>query len=131
MNRLGGAGTHTLFTAVLMTNDNGNDLTIVSLLLAADGIDVNFRAGERQPPSYRGLTTAHVAACHSNAALLKVLKDAGAEDILVVCGGVIPSQDYAFLRETGVAAVYGPGTNIPAAAGEILGLLRASRDKAA
>jgi len=42
----------------------------------------------------------------------------------VVCGGVIPPQDYEFLRNAGVAAVFGPGTNIPKAAGEILGILR-------
>ena len=47
--------------------------------------------------------------------------------VLVVCGGVIPAQDYGFLRAAGVAAIYGPGTNIPAAAAEILGLLRTAR----
>lgn len=57
-------------------------------------------------------------------ALLEALKAEGAEDILVVCGGVIPQQDYADLRAQGVAAVYGPGTNIPAAAAEILELIR-------
>ena len=51
-------------------------------------------------------------------ALIAALKEAGGEDILVVCGGVIPPQDYAFLTEIGVAAVYGPGTNIPLAASE-------------
>jgi methylmalonyl-CoA mutase len=57
--------------------------------------------------------------------LIAELKAAGAGDVLVVCGGVIPAQDYAFLREAGVAGIYGPGTNIPSAAAEILGLLRA------
>ena len=56
-------------------------------------------------------------------ALIDELKANGAGDILVVCGGVIPKQDYAFLFEKGVAAVYGPGTNIPAAAAEILEIL--------
>ena len=46
---------------------------------------------------------------------------AGADDILVICGGVIPPQDYEFLQKAGVAAIYGPGTNIPQAAAEILG----------
>ena len=64
-------------------------------------------------------------------ALIEALKNKGAEDILVVCGGVIPPQDYDFLRNSGVAAVYGPGTNIPAAAAEILALLRARHDQAA
>jgi methylmalonyl-CoA mutase len=45
-------------------------------------------------------------------------------DILVVCGGVIPPKDYDFLRKAGVSAIFGPGTNIPAAAGEILSLIQ-------
>jgi methylmalonyl-CoA mutase len=57
-------------------------------------------------------------------ALIKALKDEGAEDILVVCGGVIPPQDYPALMDMGVAAVYGPGTNIPASAAEMLSLIR-------
>jgi methylmalonyl-CoA mutase len=56
--------------------------------------------------------------------LLAELRKQGSDDILVVCGGVIPPQDYDFLLEAGVSAVYGPGTNIPQAAAEIVGLLR-------
>ena len=56
-------------------------------------------------------------------AMIKALKAEDAEDILVICGGVIPAQDYDFLKQAGVAAIYGPGTNIPKAADEILGLL--------
>ena len=59
--------------------------------------------------------------------LIDALREQGAGDILVVCGGVIPQQDYAFLKEAGVAAIFGPGTNIPEAAREILGLIRAAR----
>ncbi|EME70387.1 adenosylcobalamin-dependent methylmalonyl-CoA mutase large subunit (MCM-alpha) [Paramagnetospirillum caucaseum] len=57
-------------------------------------------------------------------ALIGELKAQGAGDILVVTGGVIPTQDYDFLYKAGVAAVYGPGTNIPKAAAEILELLK-------
>ncbi len=57
-------------------------------------------------------------------ALIEQLRAQGAGDILVVCGGVIPAQDYDFLFEKGVSAVYGPGTNIPTAAAEIMGILR-------
>ena len=57
-------------------------------------------------------------------ALRKALDAEGAKDVLIVCGGVIPQQDYGFLRENGVSAIYGPGTNIPAAASEMLGLIR-------
>ncbi|MGB8274259.1 MAG: methylmalonyl-CoA mutase family protein, partial [Alphaproteobacteria bacterium] len=62
--------------------------------------------------------------------LLDELKKQGAEDIVVVCGGVIPPQDYEFLKKKGVSAVYGPGTNIPAAAAEILGLIAKRRQAA-
>ncbi|MGE4615946.1 MAG: cobalamin-dependent protein, partial [Gammaproteobacteria bacterium] len=48
-------------------------------------------------------------------------------DILVVCGGVIPPQDHDDLYAAGVAAIYGPGTNIPKAAQQVLGLIRSQR----
>lgn len=57
-------------------------------------------------------------------ALIEELKAQGADDILVVCGGVIPAQDYDFLKAKGVAAIYGPGTNIPVAAAEIMDIIR-------
>jgi methylmalonyl-CoA mutase len=59
--------------------------------------------------------------------LLAALRKEGADDILVVCGGVIPPQDYEALLAAGVAAIYGPGTNIPTAASEVLGLIRRRR----
>jgi methylmalonyl-CoA mutase len=51
------------------------------------------------------------------------LRAAGAHDVIVVVGGVLPPQDYAALFEAGVAAIYGPGTEITAAAQELLALL--------
>jgi len=63
--------------------------------------------------------------------LMAALKAEGAADILVVCGGVIPPQDYETLLAAGVSAVYGPGTNIPQAAGEILALIGKARAAAA
>ncbi|HKW54659.1 MAG TPA: methylmalonyl-CoA mutase [Stellaceae bacterium] len=59
--------------------------------------------------------------------LVAALRKEGAQDVLVICGGVIPPQDYDFLKAAGVAAIYGPGTNIPAAAGEILRLIEKQR----
>tara|TARA_R110000868_G_scaffold18172_82_gene80134 strand:- start:3163 stop:5292 length:2130 start_codon:yes stop_codon:yes gene_type:complete len=59
--------------------------------------------------------------------LVQALKDAGAGDILVICGGVIPQQDYQFLYDAGVKAIFGPGTNIPNAAQDILRLIRETR----
>ena len=55
--------------------------------------------------------------------LIGHLKDMGRADIKVVAGGVIPPQDYAFLREKGVQAIFGPGTNLADAAAQVLGLL--------
>ncbi|QFT63486.1 methylmalonyl-CoA mutase [Roseivivax sp. THAF30] len=59
--------------------------------------------------------------------LIEALKAEGAEDILVICGGVIPQQDYDFLKKAGVKAIFGPGTNIPEAAQDILKLIREAR----
>jgi methylmalonyl-CoA mutase len=56
--------------------------------------------------------------------LVAQLRKQGGDDIVVVVGGVIPAQDHEFLHDAGVAAVFGPGTNIPAAASEVLDLLR-------
>lgn len=63
-------------------------------------------------------------------ALIAALRAARADDILVVCGGVIPPQDYPALTAAGVAAIYGPGTNIPQAASEILRLVSSRRTAA-
>ncbi len=58
-------------------------------------------------------------------ALMAELKRLGREDILVVAGGVIPAQDYEFLREAGAVAIFGPGTKIPESAKELIGILNA------
>ncbi|ABQ69243.1 methylmalonyl-CoA mutase [Rhizorhabdus wittichii RW1] len=55
--------------------------------------------------------------------LIQHLKDAGRGDIKVVAGGVIPAQDYQFLRDAGVQGIFGPGTNLVNAATEVLRLL--------
>jgi len=60
-------------------------------------------------------------------ALIAELGRNGADDIIVICGGVIPPQDYDFLLKSGVSAIYGPGSNIPYAAHEILGIVRQRR----
>jgi methylmalonyl-CoA mutase len=59
--------------------------------------------------------------------LVEALKQAGAGDIIVICGGVIPQQDYQFLYDNGVKAIFGPGTNIPEAAQDILRLIREAK----
>ena len=55
--------------------------------------------------------------------LIDRLRDMGRADIKVVVGGVIPAQDYDMLRDAGVQAIFGPGTNLVDAAGEVLKLL--------
>lgn len=55
--------------------------------------------------------------------VMSELEKIGRSDILVVCGGVIPKQDYDFLYNTGVVGIYGPGTNISKAAIDILDIL--------
>lgn len=59
--------------------------------------------------------------------LVSALKAQGAGDIIVICGGVIPQQDYQFLYDAGVKAIFGPGTNIPKAAADILQILSEMR----
>ncbi len=59
--------------------------------------------------------------------LINALRNNDAGDILVICGGVIPQQDYEFLKNAGVKAIFGPGTNIPEAAQDILRLIREAR----
>jgi methylmalonyl-CoA mutase len=63
--------------------------------------------------------------------LVEALKGEDAEEVVVICGGVIPAKDYDFLKQSGVSAIYGPGTNIPHAAGEVIDMIRQSRRAAA
>lgn len=55
--------------------------------------------------------------------LIEELKKLGREDIMVIAGGVIPAQDYDFLYQAGVAAIFGPGTSVAKAAVEIMNIL--------
>lgn len=70
-----------------------------------------------------------LAAGHKTLApqLIEALKASGADDIIVVVGGVIPRRDYQFLTDHGVAAVFGPGTNVIEAANSVLDLLEGKR----
>ncbi|MDC3015224.1 methylmalonyl-CoA mutase [Luminiphilus sp.] len=76
---------------------------------------------------------AHVVGASSLAAghktlvpqLIDALREQGADDVIVIAGGVIPQQDYAFLEERGVALIFGPGTPIPDAARKVLDAINA------
>jgi methylmalonyl-CoA mutase len=59
--------------------------------------------------------------------LIEELKAQGGHDIIVVCGGVVPRQDYQFLLDQGVAAVFGPGTNVLEAGRAVLDLMEGKR----
>jgi methylmalonyl-CoA mutase len=108
---------------------------VVGTAFADLGFDVDFGPLFETPAEVARAAVendVHVIGVSSQAAghktlvpqLIEELKAAGAEDILVVCGGVIPPQDYPFLEDAGVVAVFGPGTNIPEAAGRVVELIR-------
>ena len=61
--------------------------------------------------------------------LTRCLREMGRPDILVICGGVIPPQDYDFLFKNGASAIFGPGTKLPVAALEVLNLISGHLDK--
>jgi methylmalonyl-CoA mutase len=58
--------------------------------------------------------------------LIEALREQGADDIIVIAGGVIPAQDYDFLMKSGVALIFGPGTPIPDAARKVLDAINAN-----
>ena len=60
--------------------------------------------------------------------LIEALRAQGAEDIVVIAGGVIPQQDYGFLEEQGVELIFGPGTPIPEAARAVLDAVNAKKN---
>lgn len=61
--------------------------------------------------------------------LIKELRSLNRPDIMVICGGVIPPQDYEFLYKSGVSCIFGPGTRIPQAAVEVLDSIEKSLEK--
>uniref|UniRef100_A0A8C7MBP9 Methylmalonyl-CoA mutase, mitochondrial n=1 Tax=Oncorhynchus kisutch TaxID=8019 RepID=A0A8C7MBP9_ONCKI len=61
--------------------------------------------------------------------LIKELRNLNRPDILVICGGVIPPQDYEFLYQSGVCCIFGPGTRIPQAAVDVIDNIEKSLDK--
>ncbi|WP_442770479.1 cobalamin-dependent protein, partial [Zoogloea ramigera] len=77
----------------------------------------------------------HAVGCSSLAAghktlvpaIIKALKDQGADDIITFVGGVIPAQDYEALYQAGAAGIFGPGTPIQTSAREVLKQIRAAR----
>ncbi len=108
---------------------------VVGTAFADLGFDVDFGPLFETPAEVARAAVendVHVVGVSSQAAghrtlvpqLVDELRRAGGDDILVVCGGVIPDQDHDALRAAGVVAIFGPGTNIPEAASSVLRLLR-------
>ena len=125
------AETPVLYMAKLGQDGHDRGAKIIASAFGDFGLDV--RVGDLfQTPEEAADTAiamgAHIIGVSSLAAghktllpeLIAVLKDKGAEDILVICGGIIPQQDYQFLYDAGVAAIFGPGTPVPDAARETL-----------
>jgi methylmalonyl-CoA mutase len=128
---------------VVKLGQDGHDrgAKVIATAFADIGFDVDVGPLFSTPEEAARMATendVHVIGASSQAAghktlvpaLIAALRAEGAEEIVVVVGGVIPTQDYAMLKAAGVAAVYGPGTNIPEAAREVLGLVRKVRKAA-
>ncbi len=107
---------------------------VVSTAMADLGFDVDIGPLFQTPEEAAKMAVendVHVVAMSSLAAghktLLPSLRDAlkalGREDIMIVCGGVIPAQDYDFLLANGASAIFGPGTVIPKSTERVLDLL--------
>jgi methylmalonyl-CoA mutase len=104
--------------------DLGFDVDVGSLFQTPDEVarqaienDVHAVGVSTQAGGHKTLVPQLIAALHAQ----------GGSDVLVICGGVIPAQDYAFLREHGVSNIFGPGTQVPKAAREVLRSIRARR----
>jgi methylmalonyl-CoA mutase len=123
-----------LLVAKMGQDGHDRGAKVVGTAFADLGFDVDFGPLFETPAEVAKAAVendVHVVGVSSQAAghktlvpqLLDELHAAGADDIVVVVGGVIPPQDYDFLFERGVAAVFGPGTNIPVAAKRVLDLI--------
>jgi len=122
---------------VVKLGQDGHDrgMKVIATAFADTGFDVDIGPLFQTPAEAAQQAVdsdVHVVGVSSQAAghntlvpeLTKALKELGANDIAVVVGGIIPPKDYESLRAEGVAAIFGPGTAIPKAVAEVLGVLR-------
>jgi methylmalonyl-CoA mutase len=129
---------------VVKLGQDGHDrgAKVIASAFADIGFDVDIGPLFQTPPEAARQAIendVHVIGASSQAAghktlvpqMIEELRKAGAGEIIVICGGVIPPQDYEFLIQAGVSAIYGPGSNIPQAAHEILEIIRRRRAAAA
>jgi methylmalonyl-CoA mutase len=126
-----------LLIAKLGQDGHDRGARVVATALADLGFDVDIGPLFRTPEEAArqavendchavGVST--LAAGHKTLvpALVRALHDHGAGDVVVFVGGVVPAQDYEFLRQAGVAGVFGPGTPIPACARQVLDAIAAA-----
>jgi methylmalonyl-CoA mutase len=125
---------------VVKLGQDGHDrgLKVIATAFADLGFDVDVGPLFQTPDeaAQQALDAdVHVVGVSSQAAghrtlvpqLIEALRRKGAPEIAVVVGGIVPPQDYPFLREQGVAGIFGPGTAIPKAAREVLQVVRKRR----
>jgi methylmalonyl-CoA mutase len=125
---------------VVKLGQDGHDrgLKVIATAFADTGFDVDVGPLFQTPDEAAQQAIdadVHVVGVSSQAAghktlvpeLVEALRARGVEDIAVVVGGIVPPQDYDYLRERGVAAIFGPGTAIPKAVREVLQVVRARR----
>ena len=116
-----------LYMAKLGQDGHDRGAKVIASAFGDFGIEVDVGTLFQTPEeaAYTAIETgAHIIGVSSLAAghktllpeLVQHLKEKGAEDILVICGGIIPQQDYQFLLDAGVASIFGPGTPVPDAA---------------
>ncbi|MBV8801215.1 MAG: methylmalonyl-CoA mutase [Alphaproteobacteria bacterium] len=131
-----------IYVAKMGQDGHDRGAKIIATAFADLGFDVDIGALFQTPEEVAKNaieSDVHVVGVSSQAAghktlvpeLIEALKKQGAGDILVVVGGVVPSQDYDFLQKAGVAAIFGPGTNIPDAAHQVLNIIRTRKKQAA
>ncbi len=122
---------------VVKLGQDGHDrgMKVIATAFADTGFDVDIGPLFQTPAEAAQQAVdsdVHVVGVSSQAAghntlvpeLMTALKELGATDVAVVVGGIIPPKDYESLRAEGVAAIFGPGTAIPKAVAEVLGVLR-------
>jgi methylmalonyl-CoA mutase len=113
-------GAHVIATSL---SDLGFDVDIGSLFMTPEEVAKSAVENDVHVVGVSSLAAGHKTLVPE---LIGHLKKQNAGDIKVVCGGVIPSQDYDFLKKAGVAAVFGPGSSILATAREILRVIKAA-----
>jgi len=130
-----------ILVAKLGQDGHDRGAKVIATALADIGFDVDIGPLFQTPEEaarHAVENDVHIVGVSSQAAghktlvpqLTAALRGQGASDVIVICGGVIPPQDHAALKAAGVVAIYGPGTNIPQAAIEMLTLIRKRRKAA-